>query len=98
MRHILEHNHEWRAVLENALRSFEKRMCLILFTPLADKTTVIATNPGYGDVPDILFAISDLEELFNRYNITYTYDTFNTETQYNTETIIYLEKTMYNNE
>jgi hypothetical protein len=98
MRHILEHNHEWRAVLENALRSFEKRMCLILFTPLTDKTTVIATNPGYGNVPDISFAMSDLEELFSRYNITYTYETFKTETQYKTETIIYLEKMMYNSE
>lgn len=34
MRHVLEHNHNWKNILQNALNSFQKRMVLILFTPL----------------------------------------------------------------
>lgn len=92
MRHVLEHNHEWQSILENALRSFEKRMCLILFTPLSDETHVIATNPGYANVPDISFSMNELETIFRKHNVNYTHETFITETQYKTETIIYLER------
>jgi hypothetical protein len=92
MRHILEHNHDWKAILRNAIQSFSKRMCLILFTPLTETTRVIATNPGYGNVPDISFAIKDLEAIFTEYGLSYRYETFPTETQYGTETILYLEK------
>jgi hypothetical protein len=92
MRHVLEHNYDWKVILENALDSFSKRMCLILFTPLTEKTTVITTNPGYGDVPDISFSMKELESIFEKHNVSYTYETFKTETQYNTETTIYIEK------
>ena len=92
MRHVLEHNHEWETILRNALESFQKRMCLILFTPLRETTTVIATNPGYGNVPDISFSIKELTSIFDEYGLKYTFETFQTETQYKTETIIYLEK------
>lgn len=92
MRHVLEHNYDWKVILENALDSFSKRMCLILFTPLTEKTSVITTNPVYGDVPDISFSMKELESIFEKHNVSYTYETFKTETQYNTETIIYFEK------
>ncbi len=29
MRHVLEHNYEWKKILENALKSFTQRMCLV---------------------------------------------------------------------
>jgi hypothetical protein len=92
MRHVLEHNYEWRTILENALDSFQTRMCLILFTPLVPVTRTITTNPGYGNVPDISFALSELEGIFRSHGISFTHETFKTETQYGTETIIYLEK------
>ena len=62
MRHILEHNHDWRLVLENALASFDKKFCLILFTPFSDgQTKVLKENKKYGvDVPDISFAKADI--------------------------------------
>ena len=91
MRHVLEHNHEWKSILENALQSFQKRMCLILFTPLTETTRVITTNPVYGNVPDISFSLHELETIFRKHQVKYTYETFITETQYKTETIIYLE-------
>ena len=54
MRHVLEHNHEWARILDNALASFTDRMVLILFTPGRAVTEVIACHPEVG-VPDIAF-------------------------------------------
>lgn len=45
MRHILEHNYEWRAILDNALASFTERMVLILFTPERAATEQIHSRP-----------------------------------------------------
>ena len=33
IRHVLEHNHEWRLILANAIESFTKRLVLVVFTP-----------------------------------------------------------------
>src|SRR5688572_23437458 len=38
MRHDLEHDFRWPAILENALASDAERMFLALFTPFADET------------------------------------------------------------
>lgn len=62
VRHVIEHNYEWKTLLTNALESFTERMVLILFTPLSDETHELAyhENPG---VPDLSFAKSDILEL-----------------------------------
>ena len=65
MRHVLEHNYGWEKVLENAVQSFSKRMCLVIFTPFAEETKVIAQNIQHGvDVPDISFKRRDIEKHF----------------------------------
>lgn len=51
MRHILEHNPDWRAILANALGSFTKRMTLITFRPLTDAdVTYTGKFPGHVDI------------------------------------------------
>jgi hypothetical protein len=35
LRHVLEHNPRWLTMLDNALASFTRKLCLILFTPLS---------------------------------------------------------------
>ena len=94
MRHVIEHNYEWRKILNNACKSFKKKMCLILFTPLRDDSTLeIAHNLKHGvDVPDLSFKRNDLFEIFEKYNITYDFETLNTSTGYNIEHIFYLNK------
>lgn len=92
MRHVLEHNYDWAKILHNALDSFQKKMCLVLFTPLVEKTTVITTCPGYDNIPDISFSMQELEEIFRSHGVKFSYDTYITETGYKTETIIYLER------
>lgn len=91
MRHVLEHDYQWHRILENALASFQKRMALVLFTPLSDATHEIAfaEDPG---VPDISFSLDDLTFYFGAHDVEYTYETLETATQYKTETIFYLEK------
>ena len=88
MRHILEHNHEWKKVLENALTSFQKRMVLVMFTPFSSETHVIQESvPG---IPDISFDPADLTDLFEP--LIVREDSLPTETQYGSEHIFFLER------
>jgi hypothetical protein len=93
MRHVLEHNYEWKLILENACKSFKKKMCLVLFTPFSDQTKEIAHNLKHGvDVPDLSFDKNELIKLFEIHNIKYELTTINTNTGYNAEHIFFLNK------
>jgi len=97
MRHVLEHNYEWKVILENACKSFTKKMCLVLFTPFSDKTIEIAHNLNHGvDVPDLSFNKNELIEIFEKYDITFELKTINTDTGYGIEHIFYLNKKCLN--
>jgi len=94
MRHVLEHNYEWKQILENACKSFTKKMCLVLFTPFSNETTEIAHNFKHGvDVPDLSFNKNELIKLLETYNIKYELTTLNTQTGYGIEHIFFLYKT-----
>ena len=91
MRHVLEHNYDWKDVLENAVASFQKRFCLILFTPFADQTKEIAHNRKHGvDAPDISFKKEDIEQFFK--GLKWRMEEHKTETHYGVEYIYYVEK------
>jgi hypothetical protein len=92
MRHVLEHNPNWRTVLANALASFTRRMVLVVFTPFGETTRVIATTAGMTaiPVPDISFRKSDVTQLFG--DISYREESLATDTQYGIEHVFYLEK------
>jgi hypothetical protein len=65
LRHVLEHNRDWERILASAVHSFKQKLCIVIFTPFAEKTEVIAENLAVGvDVPDISFNRSDLEQHF----------------------------------
>lgn len=51
MRHVLEHNRNWGVILKNAVRSFQKRMVVVVFTPFEDKDREL--TPGWFPIPDI---------------------------------------------
>lgn len=91
MRHVLEHNYDWRQVLENALASFNKKFCLIIFTPFAAETREIAHNKKYGvDVPDLSFSQAELEAFF--VGLKWRKEIHRTRTAHRQETIYFLEK------
>jgi hypothetical protein len=60
LRHVLEHNEDWAAILDNAVHSFKRRLCIVLFTPIVNSTRVLHREPEYGNVPVIAFALQDL--------------------------------------
>lgn len=63
LRHVLEHNYGWRKILENALRSFSKKLCIVLFTPFSDQTRELYYHKELG-VPDLSFSKKSLIEFF----------------------------------
>jgi hypothetical protein len=92
MRHVLEHNADWRRILANAIASFRERMALVIFTPLVDTTRQIATSDGLTSVPvpDISFRKDDLTAFFRHLN--YVEESIQTDTQYRTEHVFYIQK------
>lgn len=92
MRHVLEHNNDWKKVLTNALASFNKKFCFIIFTPFSNgETKILKENLKYGvDVPDISFAKEELEKYLT--GITWRMKTHKTKTGYGVEHIYYVEK------
>jgi hypothetical protein len=89
MRHVLEHNYDWSAILANAVASFRRRFALVVFTPFSERTRQIAfaADPG---VPDISFARSDLTGHFS--GLTWRSEDLETASQYGAETIFYVER------
>lgn len=85
LRHVLEHNYDWAAILTNAAASATERLVVILFTPPADSTTEIAYSEDPG-VPDIAFALDDLLVLLAGWNVEV--ETLETDTQYEVETVL----------
>jgi hypothetical protein len=92
MRHVLEHNHEWARILDNAIASFRERMALILFTPLAVKTHVIGSTSINGvEIPDYSFGFDDIVRHFDGLRVE-TSTLSSPQTQYGIEHVFLLEK------
>ncbi len=85
LRHVLEHNYNWPKVLEAAVASFRKRLCVVLFTPFADTTRELAHNRKAGvDVPDLALAKADIEAHFTGLKWK-LYENIKTTSQYGVE-------------
>ena len=93
MRHVIEHNEEWEKILNNALSSAKKKLCLILFTPLSKRTKIIANEVIGGiDVPDISFAKKDLTTIIDKHG-TFKYRRITEgKTQYFEEHVFEIKK------
>ena len=91
MRHVLEHNYDWQKILFNAILSFRKKFCLILFTPFVKDTHEIAYNKKHGvDAPDIAFNKKDIERFFVGLNWKLK-DNLKTRTGYKVEHVYFVE-------
>lgn len=88
IRHILEHSWGWRQILENALASFQKKFCLILFTPFGEETRSIGSTKA--NVPDLSFRKEELLEFLKPF--TFTEEALQTATQYGVEHIFYITR------
>lgn len=95
MRHVLEHNYDWKPILKNALASAGKKLCLVLFTPLSDSgTREIAHNRMHGvDVPDLSLGRDELQRIFAEFPLRkVSMEEIRSDTGYGVEYIIYVEK------
>jgi hypothetical protein len=88
LRHVLEHNHDWKKVLDNAIASFKNKMVIILFTPLVASTRQIATN--WSNIPDISFRKEDILEPLKEFTVTE--EVLRTKTQYGIEIMFYVTR------
>jgi hypothetical protein len=80
VRHVLEHNHTWRAILHNAVESFTWRLAVVLFTPLSDHTHNTAKR-----IPNYLFKLDDLLDVIRPLPVEVE--------RVGTETILYVSRT-----
>jgi len=98
IRHVLEHNQEWRPILRNVLKSFNKRAVLTIFTPFLEEEKIIKVyenwcNTGKNMV-DISLPLAEVLNIISEFpDIKYkTEFDLKTATQYNIEHVFYLEK------
>lgn len=94
MRHVLEHNYEWESILKNVVESASKKICIVIFTPLADTTIELAHNLSFGvDVPDLSLSHDIFFNIINSVNPkNLKFEKYQTSTGYKEETIFYIEK------
>lgn len=86
LRDVLDHNLEWRQVLQNAVESFRRRMVVVIFRECGPETKVVFVNdsPKYPGVPDYQFKAGDLIRHFCDYLVRIE--------RYGSETAFYLQK------
>jgi hypothetical protein len=87
MRHVLEHNADWRTILANALGSFRRRMVLVVFTPFAAETHEIASWRG---IPDLALRKDELVACFEGFD--WREEVLDTNTEYLQEHVFYLSR------
>jgi hypothetical protein len=88
LRHVLEHNERWHEILANAVASFTRRLVVVLFTPIVERTRVIAHNPI--GVPNIAFALDDITCFFRGFD--WSRSEISTFCHYRVENVFYVER------
>jgi hypothetical protein len=90
LRHVLEHNAKWSAILQNAVISFRKKLCIVLFTPFANETKEIAYYRDI-DVPDIAFRKEDITRWLDGLKWQLQ-EGLETDSQYGVEHVLLIER------
>ena len=90
MRHVLEHNEDWRLILQNALDSFTQRMVLIVHRDFADEDIV---NRGKRpEQLDLDISAKDLGKMIEGYCVATCFIRNETTTREAYDTLFFLEK------
>jgi hypothetical protein len=91
LRHVLEHDYDWHMILENAVRSFTKRLAVVFFMPLEPFTRLHSAESNGSPILILsregvmrtLKGLSVREEVVSGLEHTYPY---------HEETIFYVER------
>lgn len=90
MRGVIEHDWRWEQILANALASFTKRMCLVLFTPDAPDVRQLDWIAELG-VPDLAIPSRFVDEMAS--GLVADSFSLDTATTYGVERVWLLERT-----
>jgi hypothetical protein len=89
IRHVLEHNPAWRAILTNVLASFIQRAVITLFTPLVKTETVIGRYPNFNgtgvEMVDISLPEAEIDAALTAADLKVERKRLRTKTQYKIE-------------
>lgn len=93
LRHVLDHNEDWRSVLANGVQSFQKRMVVILLHDLGPETKVIIRHGSvkFPGVVDMQFRREDLVPYLSPFLVREQRIQADDETP-NNNVLFYLEK------
>jgi hypothetical protein len=103
LRQVLEHNWNWKAILQNAVNSFQKKLFIGIHTPFVATTHplcvtfngTVSTNAismlNQNAIPDISFNMQDIMSYLVGLKVT-TEEVPTAPFEYGTETIFYVTK------
>ena len=92
IRHILEHNPDWRLILKNAVASFKTRMVLVVFTPDAGgQHEKVLAHVDAVNVDDLALSHGEIESFFHECRVV-DKKFLSTDTGYGGETIWLVER------
>ena len=91
IRHVLEHNWDWRKILENAIESFRKKLCVVLFIPLSDKGTYNVEQVKGVDIPNLSICKNEFIDCLGTLEWEKT-DRLHTDANYRNEHVFYIIK------
>lgn len=96
LRHVLEHNGEYKKIFKNALESFNKVFILVLFTPFTsnNEIDVLKTcNLKDKPIPDIAFNKKHIIDIIEQNNCSYELlENIKSNTSYKYEQIFIIKK------
>lgn len=101
IRQVLCYNWKWKKIIENAKKSFKKKLCIIINHPLVVKTTIYGESPVVDTkgrslkkniTPDIYFAKKDILSLFPPEEYRVKDEILETDTPFGQEWAVYVEK------
>ena len=95
LRHVLEHNPDWRKILSNVLVSFRKRAVVTIFTPFSEVEQILAKYPNFlgtgATMVDISLIKKDVDQMIaDRLGVYKIEKEIKSNTQYGKEYIYFL--------
>lgn len=95
MRHVLEHDYNWKTILNRALDSFSQRMALIIFTPFSAQQTLLSVYhfPAGGSCPYLSLPSREIAQELQRHDVVYRIESLPSPgTEYGRETIYWIQR------
>jgi hypothetical protein len=89
IRHVLEHNYEWKSILKNAINSARFKVCVVMFIPFSFGGT-IQNNPDPIGVPNLSISEQEFFQILKDCDVKYEIQDISAGDSY--EKMIYITK------